>query len=152
MTQPQASPSAPPLPLLRGEHVYLRPAEREDLPRFVRWFSDAETTRGLMVRAPFSLAAEEHWFEDITANQATRGNAVAVTRSTDRNAVSDDTNINAGRTVWAIRVHSSQPMRGIFGSGEAASSWTSAARSPSTSSSVKPDDSHATAGCADEIR
>jgi len=69
MTEPEASPAAPHLPLLRGELVFLRPAEREDLPRFVRWFADAETTRGLMVRAPFSLAAEEHWFEDIVANQ-----------------------------------------------------------------------------------
>ena len=69
MTESQASPNPPHLPLLRGEHVYLRPAEREDLPRFVRWFSDAETTRGLMLRAPFSLAAEEQWFAEITANQ-----------------------------------------------------------------------------------
>jgi RimJ/RimL family protein N-acetyltransferase len=49
--------------------VYLRPAERDDLPRFVRWFADAETSRFLMVRAPFSQAMEEQWFEDMVGRQ-----------------------------------------------------------------------------------
>ncbi|HET6379991.1 MAG TPA: GNAT family protein [candidate division Zixibacteria bacterium] len=52
-----------PAPRIRGEHVYLRPAERDDLPRFVRWFADADVSRHLSLRAPFSLAAEEKWFE-----------------------------------------------------------------------------------------
>jgi len=58
-----------PLRALRGELVYLRPAEREDLDRFVRWFADAETTRHLMARAPFSLPMEEQWFDRIVAEQ-----------------------------------------------------------------------------------
>jgi len=29
-------------PFVRGEHVYLRAPERDDIPLFVRWFSDAE--------------------------------------------------------------------------------------------------------------
>jgi RimJ/RimL family protein N-acetyltransferase len=62
-------PSDRPLRALRGELVYLRPAEREDLDRFVRWFADAETTRHLMLRAPFSLPMEEHWFEGMVAEQ-----------------------------------------------------------------------------------
>lgn len=55
------------LPMLRGESVYLRPAERADLPTFVRWMADAETTRNLAVRSPFSLAMEERWFDRILA-------------------------------------------------------------------------------------
>jgi RimJ/RimL family protein N-acetyltransferase len=62
-------PSDRPLRGLRGELVYLRPAEREDLDRFVRWFADAETTRHLMLRAPFSLPMEEQWFERMVAEQ-----------------------------------------------------------------------------------
>jgi RimJ/RimL family protein N-acetyltransferase len=59
-------PTSPkPVPSLRGEHVYLRPAERADIDLFVRWFSDAETTRYLAVRAPFSKAMEEKWFEEM---------------------------------------------------------------------------------------
>lgn len=46
-----------------GEKIRLRPIEREDLPRFVRWFGDAETRRHLAVYLPFSLAQEERWFE-----------------------------------------------------------------------------------------
>jgi RimJ/RimL family protein N-acetyltransferase len=65
----ESRPSDRPLHALRGELVYLRPAEREDLPRFVRWFADAETTRHLMARAPFSLPMEEHWFEQMVAEQ-----------------------------------------------------------------------------------
>jgi RimJ/RimL family protein N-acetyltransferase len=53
--------------MLRGESVYLRPAERADLPTFVRWMADAETTRNLAVRSPFSLAMEERWFDRVLA-------------------------------------------------------------------------------------
>ncbi len=50
-------------PIIRGERVWLRPAERADIPTFVRWFNDAETTRFLAMRAPMSHAGEEQWFE-----------------------------------------------------------------------------------------
>ncbi len=49
-------------PIIRGELVVLRAAEREDLPLFVRWFNDADVTRHLMTRTPMSLAGEEQWF------------------------------------------------------------------------------------------
>ena len=61
-----------PLPTIRGEQVYLRPAEREDIDRFVRWFADAETTRYLAMRAPFSKAMEEKWFESMLEQQGKR--------------------------------------------------------------------------------
>jgi RimJ/RimL family protein N-acetyltransferase len=66
------SPSARPLPTIRGEHVYLRPAERDDIDLFVRWFADAETTRYLSIRAPFSRAMEEKWFESMLEQQGKR--------------------------------------------------------------------------------
>jgi RimJ/RimL family protein N-acetyltransferase len=67
---PNAEPTSPrPLPSLRGELVYLRPAERTDLDLFVRWFADAETTRYLGVRAPFSRAMEDKWFEEMLSRQ-----------------------------------------------------------------------------------
>jgi len=49
--------------MIYGEKVRLRPIEREDLPRFVAWFSDPEVRRHLTVWLPFSLAQEERWFE-----------------------------------------------------------------------------------------
>jgi RimJ/RimL family protein N-acetyltransferase len=55
---------------LRGQHVFLRPAERSDIPTFVRWFADADVTRNLMARAPFSQAAEEQWFDRMLAAHA----------------------------------------------------------------------------------
>lgn len=61
-----------PLPTIRGELVYLRPAEREDIDLFVRWFADSETTRYLAVRAPFSKAMEEKWFESMVEQQGKR--------------------------------------------------------------------------------
>ncbi len=59
----------PPMPVIRGEKVFLRPAERDDVPIFVRWFADAETTRFLATRAPFSRAMEERWFESMLEQQ-----------------------------------------------------------------------------------
>jgi diamine N-acetyltransferase len=58
-----------PLPILRGEHVYLRPGERSDVPNWVRWLNDAETTSFLNMRAPMSEAMEEKWFEEMVGHQ-----------------------------------------------------------------------------------
>ena len=54
-----------PVPLLTHGGVFLRPAERSDLPVFVRWLSDARTARTLAVISPFSLASEEGWFDEL---------------------------------------------------------------------------------------
>jgi RimJ/RimL family protein N-acetyltransferase len=62
-------PDPPPFPILRAHRVYLRPAERSDLPLFVGWLADAEVTRHLAVRAPFSEAMEEKWFDQAVEHQ-----------------------------------------------------------------------------------
>jgi RimJ/RimL family protein N-acetyltransferase len=54
---------------IRGERVYLRPAERNDIPLFVRWFNDAETASYLSLRAPMSIAAEQDWYEKLLIDQ-----------------------------------------------------------------------------------
>ena len=54
-----------PVPIHRGRTVYLRPAERSDIPLFVRWLSDERTTRNLDLRSPIGQAMEERWFEDL---------------------------------------------------------------------------------------
>jgi diamine N-acetyltransferase len=74
-----------PRPIIRGEHVYLRPAERSDLPSFVRWLSDADVAMHLAVRAPLSLALEEGWFERLlTAHGKTDYHFVICLRADDR--------------------------------------------------------------------
>jgi RimJ/RimL family protein N-acetyltransferase len=65
-------PPAHSLPVLRGERVYLRPAERSDLPTFVRWLNDAEVVRHLALRSPLSMAREEGWFDQMLAAQGKR--------------------------------------------------------------------------------
>jgi len=56
-------------PILGHGQVYLRPAERDDLPRFVRWFSDARTSRTLDLISPLSQVLEERWFERMLEQQ-----------------------------------------------------------------------------------
>lgn len=58
-----------PMPLIRGERVWLRAPERSDIPIFVRWFNDAETSSFLSMRAPMSQAAEEGWFDRMLAEE-----------------------------------------------------------------------------------
>jgi RimJ/RimL family protein N-acetyltransferase len=66
---PEPAPASPtadrPAPMLRGRLVYLRPGEREDIPLFVRWLSDARTTEHLALRSPIGRAIEERWFDDL---------------------------------------------------------------------------------------
>jgi len=52
---------------------YLRPAERSDLPLFVRWFRDTRTSRTLGLVAPMSVPMEEGWFERAVQSQGKDG-------------------------------------------------------------------------------
>ena len=60
-------------PMIAHGSIYLRPAEREDIPLFVRWFNDYATSRTLGIRAPISMTAEEQWYERAVANQGKDG-------------------------------------------------------------------------------
>jgi RimJ/RimL family protein N-acetyltransferase len=62
-------PPVHPNPILRSERIYLRPAERTDLPLFVQWLADAETKRHLSLRTPMSQAMEDKWFEQAVERQ-----------------------------------------------------------------------------------
>ena len=53
--------------------VYLRPAERSDVPLFVSWMNDWGTSRTLGLVAPMSLPMEEHWFERVVESQGKDG-------------------------------------------------------------------------------
>lgn len=60
-------PPGGPVPLIAHGSVYLRPGERADVPRFVRWYTDLRTTRTLVMTSPMGLAMEERWFEGMVA-------------------------------------------------------------------------------------
>lgn len=49
--------------MIFGERIRLRALEREDIPRFVRWFNDPEVRQYLLMYEPMSTAEEERWFE-----------------------------------------------------------------------------------------
>ncbi|MGB2896128.1 MAG: GNAT family protein [Anaerolineales bacterium] len=49
--------------MIIGERIRLRAVEREDLPRFVKWFDDPEVRAGISLFMPLSLAEEEDWYE-----------------------------------------------------------------------------------------
>ncbi len=52
-----------PLPMIRGERVYLRASERSDIPDFLRWMNDRDTASFLSARSPLSHVLEERWFD-----------------------------------------------------------------------------------------
>jgi RimJ/RimL family protein N-acetyltransferase len=52
-------------PVLRGEHVTLRPAREDDAEHFVRWFSDMEVTRFLATRMAITLEQEKEFLKKI---------------------------------------------------------------------------------------
>lgn len=62
-----------PEPMVRGQHVYLRASERRDIPSFVRWFNDRDTSSYISVRAPMSEPLEEKWFERMLESQGKTG-------------------------------------------------------------------------------
>ena len=76
-----------PVPMHRGKLVYLRPAERTDVPLFARWLSDARTTRNLALRSPISVAAEERWFDELLEHHGRDRWHFAICRLSDDRAV-----------------------------------------------------------------
>lgn len=60
-------------PVIAHGSVYLRAAERDDVPRFVAWLNDYRTSRTLALRAPQSIPMEEAWFERMVADQGKGG-------------------------------------------------------------------------------
>jgi RimJ/RimL family protein N-acetyltransferase len=56
-------------PIIHGRLTYLRAAERDDIPIFVRWLNDARTSRTLALRSPLSLPLEDRWFEHMVQEQ-----------------------------------------------------------------------------------
>jgi RimJ/RimL family protein N-acetyltransferase len=60
-------------PMIAHGTVYLRPAERSDVPLFVSWFNDWGMSRTLGMVAPISLPMEEKWFERAVESQGKDG-------------------------------------------------------------------------------
>lgn len=57
------------LRVIRGERIYLRSVEREDLARCHRWINDETLTATLAQRYPVSLAQEADWIERAARGQ-----------------------------------------------------------------------------------
>jgi RimJ/RimL family protein N-acetyltransferase len=60
-------------PIIAHGAVYLRAAERSDVPLFVTWMNDWGMSRTLGLVAPMSVPMEEQWFERTVANQGKEG-------------------------------------------------------------------------------
>jgi RimJ/RimL family protein N-acetyltransferase len=91
---PAPSPAFPPggrEPMIADGPIYLRPGERSDVPLFVRWYTDARTTRTLLMSSPIGEEMEERWFEKMIEAQGTdRFFFVICRRSDDRRLGSID--------------------------------------------------------------
>jgi len=70
-------------PVIGHGSVYLRAAERTDIPSFVTWFGDWRTSRTLALRAPMSHAMEEQWFDRMLADQGKGGYFFVMARLED---------------------------------------------------------------------
>jgi len=51
--------------MLEGKLVRLRAPQRADIPIFVKWFNDPETTRFLLRAPPMGMEEEEAWYDSL---------------------------------------------------------------------------------------
>jgi RimJ/RimL family protein N-acetyltransferase len=49
--------------MIHGQRIRLRPIERDDVPRFVKWLSDPEVRQHVNMHLPISQGHEEKWYE-----------------------------------------------------------------------------------------
>ena len=66
------------LHLIRGERLYLRSIERDDLQRCHAWMNDEDLRGTLAQRYPMSLAREADWVERATRGQDTSELSLAI--------------------------------------------------------------------------
>jgi RimJ/RimL family protein N-acetyltransferase len=50
------------MPIINGERIRLRAAEKEDIPQFLRWVNDADVAENLLLVFPISRHEEEQWY------------------------------------------------------------------------------------------
>jgi RimJ/RimL family protein N-acetyltransferase len=120
-------------PIIRGEQVYLRPAERSDVPTFVRWFNDADVLRNLAMRAPMSEASETGWFDRMLEAQGKTAYHFVICLLADDRPIGtiglEDVNLQDGVAEFGIAIgeksewgkgHGTDALRAIcdFGFGE----------------------------------
>ncbi len=56
--------------MILGQRIRLRPIEKDDLPRYVKWLADEETRSFVSLHLPYGLVQEERWYEDnLTARE-----------------------------------------------------------------------------------
>jgi RimJ/RimL family protein N-acetyltransferase len=55
--------------VIRGDRIYLRAIERDDLHRCYAWMNDEDLTATIAMRYPMSLAREADWVERATRGQ-----------------------------------------------------------------------------------
>jgi RimJ/RimL family protein N-acetyltransferase len=75
------------VPQIQHGAVFLRPAEKDDIPLFVRWLNDWRTGRTLGMRAPLSTAMEERWFDKLVEEQGKEGYHFVICLLADDRAV-----------------------------------------------------------------
>jgi diamine N-acetyltransferase len=57
------------VPMIAHGSVFLRAAERDDIPRFIAWMNDWGTSRTAGPRSPLSVPLEERWFDHMVEAQ-----------------------------------------------------------------------------------
>lgn len=101
-------PTPPANPIIHGEQVYLRAAERSDIDDFVRWFNDRETVRFLSFRGPMGRAAEERWFDGMLERQGKRDYHFVICLRTDGRAIGTaglhEVDLEAGSAAFGISI------------------------------------------------
>jgi RimJ/RimL family protein N-acetyltransferase len=55
------------MPIINGERIRLRAAEKEDIPLFLRWVNDEEVAENLLLITPISRYEEDNWYESMMA-------------------------------------------------------------------------------------
>lgn len=71
------------IPQIQHGSVYLRPPEKDDIDLFLLWLNDWRTGRTLGMRAPFSRAMEDRWFDRMVEEQGKDGYNFVICRLAD---------------------------------------------------------------------
>lgn len=80
--------------MLKYNNIYLRPIEKEDIPKRTKWLNDEEISSMLVIQYPVSLISSYHWLDRIQGDESRTDFVICISDNNEAIGVIGLTNIS----------------------------------------------------------
>ena len=80
--------------MLKYNNIYLRPIEKEDIPKRTKWLNDEEISSMLVIQYPVSLISSYYWLDKIQGDESRSDFVICISDNNEAIGVIGLTNIS----------------------------------------------------------